>query len=355
MIGRLDLYFLKRVAGTFAIVFLAVAGLAATLDVLANAEKAVEATGGVDGIGLYALARLPLIALKMAPIAGLLSALVTLLGLARSGELAAAAALGASQGRTARALLPAAFLMTAALVLIGEFAAPPAAAVLRGMGLNPFAEIARPTDAVWLRDGDDVVRIGRISADERQLDDVTIFQRDPEGRLIAEVRAMTATRQDGGWRLEKVVRLQSDASPAVPMEALDWPSPLGSQSFRTLAAHPQELPLADIRALAGLPGASPKPSFYYVHWINLRFAEPVAAGLLLLLAVPFAGRMTRGRSLATPMALGLLVGFAFFVFENLATAAAESGAISAFAGAWGPPALLAAAIVALAAFQERPG
>ena len=76
---------------------------------------------------------------------------------------------------------------------------------------------------------------------------------------------------------------------------------------------------------------------------------------MLLLAVPFAGRMTRGRSMSWPLATGLLVGFAYFVFESLATAAAETGAISPIAGAWGPPITLALATAAMMAFQEKPG
>ena len=56
-----------------------------------------------------------------------------------------------------------------------------------------------------------------------------------------------------------------------------------------------------------------------------------------------------------PLAAGLLVGFAYFVFESLALAAAETGAISPMAGAWGPPLTLALATATLMAFQEKPG
>ncbi len=355
MIGHLDRYLLRRVFGAFLIVLLGVAGLAVSLDVLANADDAIQGSDGVGGIGVYALARLPLIALKMAPIAGLLAALTTLLALARTGELAAAAALGASQGRTVRALLPAAIAIALALFAIGEVAVPPAAETLRAMGLQPFARIARPTDAVWLRDGDDIVRIARISADENTLTDLTIFRRSPDGRLAFEIRAQTAARDGAGWRLQDVVVLPSDGGAAEHGDIMNWPSPLGPESFKTLAAHPAELPLTKLRTLSAFPGASPKPAFFYDFWIQRKYAAPIASALLLLLAVPFAGRLTRGRSMATPLVFGLGAGFAYFVFENLATAAAESGAITAIAGAWGPPAILACAIAALAGFQEKPG
>jgi len=353
--SRLDLYLLRRIAGTFAIVFLSVAGLAVTLDLLANANKAMQVAGDVGGLGRYALARLPLIAQKLAPIVGLLTALLTLLGLARSGELAAAAAIGAGQGRTVRALLPAAAMVALSLFAIGEFATPPAANVLRAMGLNPFARIARPTDAVWLRQGEDIVRIGRVSPDEATLTDVSVFRRSADGLLAEAIIAERAERTSAGWTFRDVAIRASDNTPPQQRDTLDWSGPLGPKSFQLLAAHPAELPLSQIRTLARSPGASPKPRFFYDHYIHLKFAAPIAAGLLLLLAVPFAGRMTRGRSLARPLALGLVVGFAYFVFENLMTAAAESGAVSAIAGAWGPPALLACVILAFGAFQERPG
>lgn len=355
MMGRLDRYLLRRMLGAFALALVGISGLAVVLDVLANADKAVEATGSVGDIWVYALARLPLIGQRMAPIAALLAALLTLLTLSRSGELAAAASLGASQARVVRALLPAAAAIGLGLFLVGEIATPPAAAVLRDMGLNPFARIAQPTDAIWLRQDNDVVRLGGVSADEATLTDVTIFRRDDAGALAFEIRASRATRIQEGWRLHDVKVLASDLRATEAGDVMDWPSAIGPGSFKMLAAHPAELPIRDVRRLAASPGFSPKPRFFYDHWVNRKIATAISAGLLVLLAAPFAGRMARGRSIAVPLALGLLAGFGFFVFENLATAAAESGAIGPVAGAWGPTAILACAILAMIAFQERPG
>ncbi len=353
--GTLDRYLLKRLLGTFMLVFFGVVGIAATLDILANADEAVKETGAVGGIGVYIIARLPLIALKMAPIAGLLAALITLLSLTRTGELGAAAALGASQGRTARALLPAALGLGLALFAISEFAAPPASTKLRAMGLDPFAKVARPANAVWLRENDDVIRIARISADENVLGGVTIFRRLPDGRLAFEIRAASAERDGGGWLLKDVEVINTDGAPPEFGSEMRWPTPLGPSSYRHLGAHPQELAIADIKAFSANPGSSPKPQFYYDLWLQQKYAGPISAALLLLLAIPFAGRLARNRSLGGSLAVGLSVGFAYFVFDNLALAAAEAGAISAAAGAWGPPAALASLILTLIAFQEKPG
>lgn len=355
MIGSLDRYLLKRVMSTFALLLIGFSGLAVVLDLLANADKAVEETGSLGDIWIYAAARLPLIAAQLAPIAGLLAALITLLALARTGELGAAAAIGASQGRVIRALAPAAAIIALSLFAIGEWATPPAADQLRAMGLNPFARLAQPTDAVWLREDNDIVRIGRISSDEQKLENVTIFRRQADGRLGYEIRADGASRVADGWRLEGVTVLATDMRPTETGDVMAWPTTLAPSAFKVLAAHPAELPLADIRTLEQSPGASPKPSFFYTLWIHRKFSAPVSGGLLLLLAAPFAGRLARGKSLATPLVAGLIVGFIYFVFENLATAAAESGAIGPIAGAWGPPAILALLILALTAFQEKPG
>lgn len=350
--GALDRYLLLRFASVFALVFGCVIGLAAALDTLANADQAIRRG---DGLGPYVLARLPLLVLKLTPIAALLAALVTLLSLSRSGELGAAGALGAGQGRTARALAPAALLLGLGIFAIAEVATPPAAAHLRAMGLQPFAEIARPADAVWLREEDDIIRIGRISADEQTLGDVSIFRRRPDGRLAFEVRAETAERNGDGWRLRDVVVLESADAPPQIGDLMDWPTPLGPGSYKLLAAHPQELPLASIRTLAAAEGASPKPPHFYNLWIKRKYAVGVSVGLMVMLAIPFAGRLSRGRSQAAPLAIALAVGFAYVVFESLSVAAAETGAISPMAGAWGPPIALALMILTLIAFRERPG
>lgn len=355
MIGSLDRYLLRRVITAFALMLIGFSGLAVVLDLLANADKAISETGGLGDVWIYAAARLPLIAVKLAPIAGLLAALITLLALARSGELGAAAALGASQGRIIRALLPAAGAIALALFAIGEWATPPAAEQLRAMGLNPFARLAQPTDAVWIRENDDIVRIGRVALDEQSLEDVTIFRRKSDGRLAFEIRATGAIRTEGGWRLEDVTILASDMRAPETGDVMEWPTELAPSSFKILAAHPAELPISAIRVLENSPGASPKPDFFYTLWVHRKYASAISGGVLLLLAAPFASRLARGRSLAVPLVSGLVVGFIYFVFENLATAAAESGAIGPVAGAWGPPIILVLLIVALTAFQERPG
>lgn len=355
MISALDRYLLRRLIGSFAIVFFGVVGLAATMDLLANADEAVEGAAELGGLTVYLVARLPLIALEFAPIAALLAALVTLLTMARTGELAAASALGAGQGRSVRALLPAALALGCAVFLVAEYAAPPAAATLRAMGLEPFARLARPTDAIWLREAGDIVRITRADADDRTLHGVTIFQRDEAGRLTQEIRATKAQRIGAGWRFEDVTVLPANAGASQRVASLDWPRPLGPGSFKSLAAHPAELNLASVRALEQHPGASAKPPFFYALWVQRKYAAPVSAALMLLLAVPFAGRMARGRSMGWPLAIGLLSGFAYFVFDNLATTAAETGAIAPIAGAWGPPVTLALGLSALMAFQEKPG
>ena len=356
MISTLDRYLLRRLISSFAVVFLGVVGLAATLDLLANADEAVEGAEKLGGLGVYLIARLPLIALELAPIAGLLSALVTLLALARSGELAAAGALGAGQGRSIRALLPAAIGFGLAMYFIAELAAPPAAATLRAMGLEPFARLARPTEAIWLREDQDIARINKASADDNTLTGVRIFRRDADGRLTEEVRAARAERAgSNGWTFHDVTVLPADGGSSRRMNVLAWPRPLGPGSFGLLAAHPSELPMQMVRDLGDHPGASAKPPFFYELWVQRKYAAPVGAALMLLLAVPFAGRMTRGRSMGWPLAAGLLVGFAYFVFESLAMAAAETGAISPLAGAWGPPMTLALATATMMAFQEKPG
>jgi lipopolysaccharide export system permease protein len=351
MIGYLDRYLLKKVTIAFAIVFLSIAGLAISLDVLSNADKAEQA----GGVLTYVSARLPIISMKLAPMAGLLAALVALLGLSRSGELAAAAALGSSQLRTIRALAPAAFALAGLIFFIGEFAIPPAAKTLRGMGLEPFAKVAQPTKAVWLRDGKDVIRINKISDDEREIENITIFKRSIDGLLAFEIRAKSANRTKDGWRLKNAEILDLSDQSRNSEDFINWPSALVPGSFRSLVAHPSELTLFELRAIANSPSVSPKPGYYYKHWIQLRYSAPISSAIMLLLAIPFAGLMMRGRTVAPPLAFGMLSGFAFFVVENFSTVAAESGAIGPYAGAWGPPVLLLLILLSMASFQERPG
>jgi lipopolysaccharide export LptBFGC system permease protein LptF len=64
MIGYLDRYLLTKVTIAFAIVFLSIAGLAISLDVLSNADKAAQA----GGVLTYVSARLPIISMNLPPL-----------------------------------------------------------------------------------------------------------------------------------------------------------------------------------------------------------------------------------------------------------------------------------------------
>jgi len=351
MIGHLDRYLLSRVTVSFIIVFVSIAGLAISLDILSNADKAAQA----GGVLTYVSARLPILTLKLAPITGLLAALISLLGLSRSGELAAAGALGASQVRTIRALSPIAFAIAGLIFVVSEFAVPPAAQTLRAMGLEPFARIAQPTDAIWLRDGLDIVRIEKVSDNETKIENITIFKRSGAGQLTFEIQAHTAIKKEDSWQLQNAEILDlSDQSKKV-VDVVKWSPAILVGSFASLASHPSELTLKELQSLSNAISISPKPKYYYDHWIQLRYSAPFSSALMLLLAIPFAGQMARGRSVATPLALGLLTGFGFFVFENLATVAAESGAIGPYSGAWAPPVALLLILLSMVSFKEQPG
>ena len=56
----------------------------------------------------------------------------------------------------------------------------------------------------WLRGEQSVVRIGGISGNATALMDLTLFERDAAGRLVAQVDAGSATFADGHWQLHDV-------------------------------------------------------------------------------------------------------------------------------------------------------
>ena len=94
-------------------------------------------------------------------------------------------------------MLPVALLIALVQFLIEDQAVPAAVGALRAWGIGDYGSASDEPAVAWLRHGDDIVSVQRFDAAAGELGGVTIFRRDPEGNLIAELEAASASYEDG--------------------------------------------------------------------------------------------------------------------------------------------------------------
>jgi lipopolysaccharide export system permease protein len=336
-----------------ALVLVGLVALAALLDLMAHADQVV-AGDGVSALWRYFTLRLPVIVSKLLPFSVLIGALLTLVSLVRHGELVVLLGAGVSQWRLMAAFVPVVGLLGLVHFWLDDTAVPAATAELRAWSATDYGATARRGGQTWLREGNDIIRLGTLGADSKgRFTGVTIFQRDAEGLLAARLDAATAVLEDGAWVLYDVARYDVARNTIEAHARLPWSGRLRPDLLSTLAAHPRELSLGDISGYLAAPGFGSRPLYVYQTWFNRKLVAPLASLLMIVIAVPLSQRFQRRGGAAVTLALGIALGFCFFVFDGFALAVGEAGLVPPVIAAWAPTLAFAAMGGALGFHVER--
>jgi lipopolysaccharide export system permease protein len=333
------------------------AGLAALmliLEFLAAGDKVIEAGGGVAlPVLRFALLRLPEILAELLPVTAMLAALLTFADLSRHSELTAIHAAGISKPRLAVTVLPVALLIALLQLLIADQAVPRAVAELRAWGIGDYEAEGDAAVVSWLRHGDDILRIGGFDARAGTLSDVTVFERDADGNLIAALAAPRADWRDGGWTLQDATRAVLGAGEVEHADRLVWPGALPPALLAAAIAHPRETPLGQLIAVLRAPGLGTQPGYRYMLWLQERLAAPPTTIAMILIIValarPTEGRAAQGWLLVT----GVATGFVCWTFDGLVLTLGDLGLLPPALAAWAPCAVFAAVAASIMLQQER--
>lgn len=343
---HVDRYLSRTVLQGVAVALFALVGIAFLLTVLSQLHNIGSGSFSARTAFIYAALTMPQTAYDMLPVATLIGAVFALGALAAHGELVMLRASGASLLRLARALAWAGALLAVAAVLLGEFVAPPAkreAETLRAQKL--YSEInATVPGGVWLRAGQDVVHVLKVDT-PTHLTDVYIFTLG-SAATITEVRhAADANYVGGRWTLHQVRGVRFKTSRVTPVQAAaqPWPNFVAPATFRTLLVSPDNLSwrglLDYLHYLRSNQMATARYEIAFWHKVTV----PVAAWLMVLLALPFAlGRM-RSTGAGQRLALGVVIGLVYYLVDQTLLEAGQAFHILPLAAAWAPTFLLALA------------
>ena len=73
-----------------------------------------------------------------------------------------------------------------------------------------------------MRRGAEILRIHKIDPRHRELQGVTIFQRDRDGNLVAKIEAARAVAEGDSWMLHDAVRSQVGSAVAEVAPRMPW-------------------------------------------------------------------------------------------------------------------------------------
>lgn len=325
--------------------FVIVAGLVLilqTLDLLSTSGDILAHAGnGQEQVWHYVGLRAPQIISFVLPFSVLLGTIITLATMNQNSEIIALKASGLSAHQVLAPLIVAALGIAAISFVFNDRVVARATATLdqwQAVDYGPLPIDRGDRANVWVRAGDDLIEVAQISGkgDAAKLGGISVFQRD-NGRLISIVTAPKGERRGDGWLIgPHVTRFDVGSD----REVVTGPVVIGH------GVRPDQFTLASVDA-DGLSFGALKAAIADLHaagrptkdlegslWHKLSWS--LAAALMPLLGAVAAFGIARSGKLFLRAAIGMMLGFAYFIADSFALAMGNLGAYPPFLAAWAP-------------------
>jgi len=312
------------------------------LDLLSSTGKILKVPGNGQGeILVYASLRAPQLVARFLPYSVLLATIITLVGLNQNSEVVAMKAAGMSAHQVLAPLLLTALVVGGLSFAFNESVVTRATATLKAWDAVKFAKV--PVDSgvranVYLTDGTSILSAATVTGSGAgiMMTGVSWYRRAPSGAIADQVRSPRATYAGPGWQLENAVRFNvagARSEPLADMVVAPGITPeqvaLGSvdadgQSFWQLR-----------RSIADFSAAGRRTAELEAKWWH-KLSGPLSSVLMPLLGAVAAFGLARSGQVLVRAAIGMSLGFAYFVVDNSALAMGNFGGYPPLLAAWGP-------------------
>ena len=312
-----------------------------TLDVVTYATEILRlGSGGLSAVLNYAALRMPGILSTFLPMSALLALLLTLMELGYRNEISAIWAAGISPLRIVLLLIPFALAVGAFHFVLNDQAVPRAAPQLREWAIGDYGKkklkVGGPNDPIWMRAGRDVLRAESSNLHSTELRNVIIFRRDAEGLLSEQIMAKSAVLVDRRWQLSDVIVFYRENLPPDRLDRLIYSGEFRPAAAGARSGDPEEMTMSDLDYFITNSGFGIRPAWVYQTWWYKRISLFVTVLVMIAMCVPLAVGFRRGGGLGTMLAVGIGLGFLFFVLDGIAMTMGELGFVTPWLAAWAP-------------------
>lgn len=298
----------------------------AVLTALFTFVKFVDALGdlGKATFGLYEVVRyvvlsMPRQASELFPMTALLGATLGLASLAADSELIAMRAAGVSLARLVGSVVKVGIVLVVLAVIVGEVVAPVTEDMAeRGRSSALQVSVRQQKDSgLWVRDGQMFVHLGEVLPDLSVLR-VNIYAFDVSNHLRLQTSAQRGRYEHDVWRLEDVrqSRLDDGRVRVRRINADDWVSELTPDMLKVFAVKPEGLSIWRLYLyIKHLEQNKQDTGRYDLAFWN-KLMSPVAAAVMMVLAVPFVFSQMRSSGVGSRLLIGIMLGLAFYVISR---------------------------------------
>jgi lipopolysaccharide export system permease protein len=330
-------YLAKSIATSVGAVLLGFIALFAFFDFINELDDIGKGAYKVQHALAYVLLEIPGRIYELMPIACLIGAIYALAQLAGNSEFTAMRAAGLGRTNALKAVLALGLAFSVATILIGEFIVPPAEKLgqkvrLSSMGVGAVGQFR---SGVWLKDTVIIegktyrrfVNVGEVKSGG-ELNDVRIFEFDDNLRLSELIEARSARFVSAGnWSLDEgkttVMSTLSEPDDLLltadekPFSQRRWISELSPDIFTVLLVDPARMSaLSLVQYVRHLEENKQQANRYEIAmWKKLIY--PLAAVVMMFLALPFAYLQARAGAIGVKVFAGIMLGISFHFMNGL--------------------------------------
>jgi len=311
----------REIYGATLLVLAAFLALFAFFDLVHELESVGQGGYALHHALAFVGLMLPGRAYEILPIAVLIGTLYALTLLARHSEITVLRASGLSTAGMLFALVKIGSLFVVLTFLIGEFVAPYSERAGQQLQLLAKGQVVGQEfrSGLWVKDGHAFINVREVLPDAT-LRGVRVYAFDAGYRLVSISEAARGRyRGAGHWQLEEVAQTHFDAAAArVERHAqFDWQTALNPDILAVLLVVPERMSLVDLEQyIRHLRDNQQKTGRYEIAlWKKL--AYPLAAWVMMFLALPFAYAHDRMAVVSVKVFIGVMLGIGFHMLNGM--------------------------------------
>ena len=263
----------------------------------------------------YVVLSVPTHAYVLLPAAGLIGTLFALARMSEQSEITVMRSSGFSLAQLALHVAAAGLVVAFVTVVVGELVTPYTEEAAKGLRLKATRSIVAREfrSGFWVKDDRSFVNIQDVTP-ETTLLNLRIYEFDAAYRLTAISRAEKGTYAGPNrWTLSNVelTRFEGDRALLQHLPEAVWNSVLTPDILSVLKIVPERMSVLNLRAyVEHLRDNRQKATRYEIaFWAKLLY--PVAAIVMMVLAIPFALTSARAGGVGAKIVMGILLGLGF--------------------------------------------
>ena len=350
-------YLMREVLAAILLVLAGFLTLFGFFDMIAEVKSVGETGYQLHHAVAYVALRMPGRIYELMPIAVLIGTLYALSTLARHSEIAVLRASGMSTSRLLSSLFQVAAFVALVTFVTGEVVVPPSERAAQQLRLKAQGKTVGQDlrSGIWVKDERSFINVQTVLPDTR-LKGIRIYDFDSDARLRSVTEAAEGEYlPPDKWRLSGVVQtvLHGERSEIVKMPDMEWRSALNPDILAVLMVSPERMSMLHLTAYTRHLSENSQKTQRYDIAIWKKIVYPLAALVMVALALPFGYTHNRVSGVSLKIFSGVMIGVFFHMlnglFSNLGAINSWSPVLSAIA----PSALFMLAAAAMIWWVER--